>query len=340
MANTNNKKTMKKKLISAIAMLTVSAVTLSTATYAWFTMNKEVTLTGMTVKTHVGSNLLIQKGALTDTTTLSEGGFVTDEIQQVSAVLEPVSTVDGKVFYYTLDANGSGAKLHTPVGSDTTGNAPISYKAYASGTAAASDASYGNKFSEDYEINKATVANLLSGTTGTVSTEYAVGYVDYVFQLKATNTDAEAKDIKLTGLDLTYKGTEGSGAEGNKAFRAAIFVSGAVNEGGDFTNWTDSKDLPTANSIYKDSTTNNFTADQAVNSVSTLGSVTYTSSATPIATVAANSVSYYKVVVRLWIEGEDTTCTNNNFKPLTSNWELDLKMELDQGTAVTELNIK
>ncbi|WP_303160092.1 hypothetical protein [uncultured Ruminococcus sp.] len=41
---TNEKKntSAKKKLIPAVAMLTTSAVMLSTATYAWFTMSREV----------------------------------------------------------------------------------------------------------------------------------------------------------------------------------------------------------------------------------------------------------------------------------------------------------
>ena len=46
---TNEKKntSAKKKLIPAVAMLTTSAVMLSTATYAWFTMSREVEVTGI-----------------------------------------------------------------------------------------------------------------------------------------------------------------------------------------------------------------------------------------------------------------------------------------------------
>lgn len=39
----------KRKLISAIAMLAVSAAMLATSTYAWFTMNKEVEVRNLTV---------------------------------------------------------------------------------------------------------------------------------------------------------------------------------------------------------------------------------------------------------------------------------------------------
>jgi len=48
-----------KKLVPAIALLLVSAVLLGTSTFAWFSMNKVVTVSGMSVKTSVSSNLFI-----------------------------------------------------------------------------------------------------------------------------------------------------------------------------------------------------------------------------------------------------------------------------------------
>lgn len=50
-----------KKLIPAIAMLIISAVLLSTASYAWFSMNKVVTATGMQVEAKASSSLIITK---------------------------------------------------------------------------------------------------------------------------------------------------------------------------------------------------------------------------------------------------------------------------------------
>lgn len=60
-ANTTNKKqqSAKKKLIPAIGMLAVSAVMLSTATYAWFTMNKEVEVTGLTMQATTAGSIEI-----------------------------------------------------------------------------------------------------------------------------------------------------------------------------------------------------------------------------------------------------------------------------------------
>lgn len=54
-----------RRLIPAIAMLLVSAVMLSTASFAWFTMNESVTATGMQVKAKASGNLLISESKMT-----------------------------------------------------------------------------------------------------------------------------------------------------------------------------------------------------------------------------------------------------------------------------------
>lgn len=61
---TNEKKntSAKKKLIPAVAMLTTSAVMLSTATYAWFTLNKEVEVTGLQMSATASDALEISLG--------------------------------------------------------------------------------------------------------------------------------------------------------------------------------------------------------------------------------------------------------------------------------------
>ena len=55
--------------------------------------------------------------------------------------------------------------------------------------------------------------------------------------------------------------------------------------------------------------------------------------------IGDGETKYYKVVVRLWLEGEDTTCTSETFANLTDTWSLDLKLELGQGTAVTAMTM-
>ena len=64
-----------RKLIPAVAMLLVSAIMLSTASFAWFSINKEVTATGMTIKANNTANLLIEKGHITTMTAMKNSSI-------------------------------------------------------------------------------------------------------------------------------------------------------------------------------------------------------------------------------------------------------------------------
>ena len=279
----------------------------------------------MEVKTHVGSNLLIQKSTLAGTALEAEAGFITDETQEIAKILEPVSTIDGQSFFYTLDAKADGSKLHTPIGSDTSDT--IAYTAYDISAAATGDdaSNYANKFSQDYELTTTAAGNIISGETS------AYGYVDYVFQLKATNTESSAQYINLNQVNLTYAGT----TETDKAWRAAVFVvNDGVDADGTFADWSASIPTTTTASlktILTPTSAANFDSGKAVDSTTTRAAVTYNTAAN-LATVPANSVKYYKVVVRLWIEGEDTTCNTSTYKTLTDEWTLDLTMDLESAT--------
>ena len=72
---TNEKKntSAKKKLIPAVAMLTTSAVMLSTATYAWFTMSREVEVTGIKLTATTPQTIEISLGKATTGNTLTHG---------------------------------------------------------------------------------------------------------------------------------------------------------------------------------------------------------------------------------------------------------------------------
>ena len=73
-------------------------------TYAWFTMNKTVTVTDMELKTKVGSNLLICDDNV-------EANYSTVNLSQSRrALLEPVSSATGLTgsFWYTTNAKADG----------------------------------------------------------------------------------------------------------------------------------------------------------------------------------------------------------------------------------------
>jgi len=308
------------KLAGASAMLLLSTSMLGTSTYAWFTMNKEVEVTGMTVHTTVDSNLLIADDALTSTAKKADSLFTTTTLEQsLEKILEPVSTADGKTFYYTVNAKANGDAVEDV------------YTTYSSSAAATGDnaSSYLDKFSQDYGLTKIEAAAIVTGEEG------ALPYVDYVFQLKADNTSAGTQYINMTKMDLAYTAAA-SETDTNKAYRAAVFVE-------DITSGTATAGTGTLIGLYKDSAAANFeTGFKTVDSGTTVaGTPTYVTSAVSMATVPANTTKYYKVVVRLYIEGEDTTCYTALFKDLVGSWALDLKYELqDSVGGVTELDIK
>lgn len=86
-----------RKLLPAFAMLTVSAISLTSATYAWFSMNKDVTVNGMAVTAKSDTAFLVVKKVTnlsTDSNTvagLQSEALVTDTANTSSAQLYPTA---------------------------------------------------------------------------------------------------------------------------------------------------------------------------------------------------------------------------------------------------------
>ena len=217
--------------------------------------------------------------------------------QSVPGVLNPVSTIDGANFFYTLGSNVQGS-----------GNAKDDeYKAFVNTSEGLT------AFNTDY------------GTTG----KNATGYVEYVFQLKATNADpSNAKTLGITTLTLNYDGTDDND---QKAFRVAVFAQAATEK-------TFASGTGELKAILKATDANYFDSGKAVASTTELGDVQNLGSDTNkavIGTVGSNATAYYKVVVRLWLEGEDTTCKNDVYADLVSG-----NFTLDMNVAFTDSAVK
>ncbi|MCR5457999.1 MAG: hypothetical protein K6F14_07975 [Clostridiales bacterium] len=286
-----------KKLIPALALLLVSAVLMSTASYAWFSMNNKVTVTGMEVTTKVSNNLYVRNstyGQHDETVT----NYLSGIKQTVTGLLQPVSTTDGINFFY-VDAQH-----------DVNANGSVK-----------SGAEY-----IAYTDSSAFTTNYLEAQ--------AVPYVDYVFELKAVNTGVGPVELKLSELVLTYTAVTASSATiDENAYRVAVFMekydSAYTNTSAAITS------SGTQKSILKESSSAYFTASQAVVSSSGLGAVQNLSQGVAF-NVAAGATEYYQVIVRLWLEGEDTTCNNDTFVDLTEgNWKLDLAFVLGETPSAT-----
>lgn len=289
------------KILMAVLSLIMALGIATGTTFAWFSLNNKVTVTGMNVTTKVSNSILIAASTTDATAKAADSAFKTNYVAHSETLLEPVSTVDGNTFFYNASTNvqASGDAIAD------------SYIAYAEG----------DTFDQNY------------GVDSTASTADAKGYVDYAFQLKVTNTDPSANAyVNLTQCNLTYNGA----ATSEKAFRVAVFVSDMGADGS-----TAAAVPGTLLTILRPSGAAYFTSDSAVANTTTISAVdTKIDDQAIIGTVSAQSTHFYKVVVRLWLEGEDNTCNNTTFATLTSNWALDLAVELEAAdtNAVANLN--
>lgn len=216
--------------------------------------------------------------------------------------LAPVSSIDGVNFYFTNGDNVDGI---------------------------------GDAIKEQYTLYSES-ANFPSG---------ASPYIEYDLLLKATlspSADNAPIPINLTELKLAYDNGAQEKDEEN-AFRIAFFASPAVES---VTNATDATTTLVA-IMNSQNETKNFTRETVTvdeRSVTQNWAVYKTTGTAddsalkpvqkndPVVDKAQvdNNVEtgknvYYRVIVRLWIEGEDITCTNSVFSPLAGSWMCSLK---------------
>ena len=305
-----NMKSLKTQFIGAIAMVLVAAIAMGSSTYAWFSLNSKVTVTGMNVHTQVSNNLLIEPATM-ETTDPVEANFKTSMVANISALLQPTSTVDGKAYFYTDKSNVLGTGNH------------IAPKFYAYNDASGVQAV---EYSAAPDNSASTAIDDFRENSGYLKTNTDVwGFVDYVFILKAQNTSSDSAPLQITGLNLVYGNTDGGKTE--KAFRVAVLAE--KYNGTDFTTAPGAlQTILTSNSST--ASTQYFTAGSAVDSTTSVASIGAKLAAeAKIADVTANTTEYFKVVVRLWLEGEDATCNNDTYVNFSDKWALDIAIELD-----------
>lgn len=311
-----------RKLIPALVMLLIAAAFVGTSTYAWFSMNRTVTVNGMSVTTEVSDFLLISA------TNAGASSYQTSLNQVRSGKLRPVSSVNGVDFFYTesanVSANGSAREATYAAYSEAAEPAADPTNALANTTAGKTH--YDDTFNERYGVDAPALGTVL------------YGYVDYVFYIRADNVSSSSENLTLTKLNLLYD--DAALANNEFAWRVAVFSQTATEY--DTTGET-AITASDCKAILGPTGMNYFTDGKAV--AATSGTVIDTVAPTATAnwnlgTVNSGSVGYFKVTVRLWLEGEDEACTNATFAELTEEYTLDLSFELAAATAgVAVLNI-
>ena len=300
-----------KIVVPALAVLLLSTAASVSGTVAWFSMNTSVTVTGMSVTTKVSSNLQIAQTNL-------EANYTDSITQARSGILEPASSVTGAdgSFYFTTAAKGNGdAKTDA-------------YNLYNENASPAIANTYAGKTTYDAAFNTAYgFGNPSVRTTDEGADNICYGYIDYSFYLKGTSSEAGQK-IVMTKCNMLYNNQPISTSY---AWRVGVFVTTA----GVDTEVLDSAVATSGNQKtildFGENKSGNQTANIAVSGPAATGAVTNPNANAVLAQVGDAEhpivTQRYKVIVRLWLEGEDKSCTNDTYASLTESWKLDLEFK-------------
>ena len=319
---TNEKKNIsaKKKLIPAVAMLTTCAVILSTATYAWFTMSREVEVTGIKLTATTPQTIEISlgqapEGTVTiadkteakaptnkdEDTSLWSNKAATSSVYATFGKLIPASSTDGTSLYYTTKAKENGKSV---------------------------DISGENAFTKANETNNAGWTFQNGGASSetektlTADTDGEGYYLDIPVWFRTTNVEA----VEL-GVDVTVKdpNEEDNNTKGDlyKATRVAILDENkTAANGGVFLGAETDVDT----GYYKKKAVKAATGSSEGEYYGTVTTATeviesngkVTNKATDVATVTGvgtGKTGYgtpTKYYIRVWLEGEDVNCWNAN----------------------------
>lgn len=174
--------TVKKKIMASASMLVVSAIMLSSATYAWFSMNKSVTVTGMevTAKSNAKYLLVNDKNVAGEGETTKVAAYATSGNDQKKTYPTAYYTAAGTLNGHTVAAD----KWYT-----TTSNNPA---VAVSGTDAITEVTEG---AADYMLTYN--AWLTLSTDSEPSTDKAIK-VDFSLE---NGSDAATKAVVLIGSD-------------------------------------------------------------------------------------------------------------------------------------------
>ena len=300
-----------RKLVPALAMLTVSAITLSTASYAWFTMSRTVTAEGLNLTAIAPTNIFISSAdpgveGFDATNSWSSSATLT---AITGAKLIPASSINGVKFIAAKDI-----AISVPDASTQLYDVSTKVKAY------------GNTNTYEPYVAK-------TGVDGY--------YADFPLWFKTSGEDAVDMTISLglTSIDDTTKiggavrfailnekildetDTANTGAEIITGTPSVIYgisknVS-TIDYLGGLTGPLNTVGVAGANYVGLAEKAPVYNADGTLNIAGDTGTTYYENLTTKIFTVPAQTEGtagdeYVKIIVRVWVEGQDTQCVSTN----------------------------
>ncbi|SEP91659.1 hypothetical protein SAMN02910289_00886 [Lachnospiraceae bacterium RM5] len=306
MRKNNEKRTDKRKLVAALGMLCLSGAMLVGTTYAWFTMNKTVSVEGMKVQAVAEEGLLVNEVATANDTnwdSLATANQTTD-----MSLLYPASTANGTTWYHAASSksNDAAAASGTTKSANLIGN---DYETLPSLTAI-------TDMSNATAVGGSKAAFSTMGRSATADAGY---YVHYTYYLKASSgtaiplgTTTGAQNVNIKGVTATINPGSGSGSANlDKSLRVGIFMK----SGGTFY-------------IYAPVAGYTSSYNVAASATATSPIAGGTATATDLETLPAVGQSGTPVEVYIWYEGEDANCKSDNALAATLD-NIDVKIDFE-----------
>jgi hypothetical protein len=302
------KNNIKRKLVPAIAMLACSAVMLSTATYAWFTMNKEVSVTNMQVKAKADQGLLINEVATATDPNWDEEATANQTTGGIQ--LHATSTANTNSWFYAYSKKANDAAAAT-----------------ASANSANLSGTYNSLTATEYEAQAASAGtNALTQVyyrdiDGDSAYDEGEGYyVKYTYYLKSSS-DALTPSLAANGESLQIKEVTVTGNSGSAALDKSIRVAVVINNKAYIF-----APLNDAAGTYYVGTGHTVTTPLTGNGITNV---------TSIPSVTTSGTPFY---VYLYFEGEDANCKTNNITSTLDDLTVSFKLAMVENAADVTCN--
>ncbi|MGN0633954.1 MAG: hypothetical protein ACI4JW_08805 [Oscillospiraceae bacterium] len=366
MKTNNNKSSARKKLVPAVAMLTASAVMLSTATYAWFTMNKEVEVTGLTMSATASDGLEISLGEINGTTPTNEApkydsaswkrAIAIDDYYSAVGKLMPASSDTGLTMYKVDEEKVFGGGTKVEDDADVTdpklgGSATLTLDTAEGGSANTYHVITDDANAQGYFIDVPMwIRASNSAENKTVYCTVTVTDPEASVVTGATNTGSELMNSVRVAIipigtatstfDGTTDGIKGLTLTGSAGYEASSITTSKLT----LTSNTTVLGSLAAAKIFglEDETYNGkVLSSEAAYSTACVGTQTVQTSYTvgtftkdispntavfTIPQAGANNYSGVSFIARVWIEGESTYC---NDATADQDWNIDFHFSLD-----------
>lgn len=325
-----NKHSASKKLLPAIAMLLTSAAMLSTATYAWFTMNKEVELTGLKMTATTAGALEISLGGV------SAGGVLADDLgkrpvdtldelgwkQSIAAgeyyktisLINPASSADAVSFYDATDAANAGQTATKFQAVTKTATVTKQDSLTASGVIASDSDTTG--YYVDIPVHLRTSSTAPQDAVGDASIYYKM-IINNNDTAETLTTKTLYKAVRVAFLKTDENGAVTSAtADKILAVDDTYYGAGAVS-------------AVDANGTGTKSAVSALTTDSVFTSTTDTQYSINTGTATGLTIPYADGQDYGHTdfIVRIWLEGESTSCYNVN---AGQSWNIDFSFSMGQ----------